>query len=82
MGIQPHSPAKTINAGKARVNFGRMLDEVFYKGDHFVIERDGRPMAAVIPLSQLAALQKRLGPAKADSDTSKGNKRQSKKRKT
>jgi hypothetical protein len=47
MDIQPHSPAKIINAGKARVNFGQMLDEVFYKGDHFIIERDGRPMAAV-----------------------------------
>jgi antitoxin (DNA-binding transcriptional repressor) of toxin-antitoxin stability system len=79
MDIQPHSPAKTINAGKARVNFGRMLDEVFYQGDHFIIERDGRPMAAVIPLSQLEALQKHLGPAKTDSDTSKRNKRRSRK---
>ena len=43
MDIQPHSPVKTINAGKARVNLGQMLDEVFYKGDHFIIERDGKP---------------------------------------
>jgi antitoxin (DNA-binding transcriptional repressor) of toxin-antitoxin stability system len=35
-----------------------MLDEVYYKGEQFIIERDGRPMAAVIPLSQLEALQK------------------------
>ena len=79
MDIQPHSPAKTINAGKARVNFGRMLDEVFYKGDHFIIERDGRPMAAVIPLSQLEALQKHSESTKPELDTSKGNKRRSRK---
>jgi antitoxin (DNA-binding transcriptional repressor) of toxin-antitoxin stability system len=80
MDIQPHLPAKTINAGKARVNFGQMLDEVFYKGDHFIIERDGRPMAAVIPLSQLEALQKISNPVKTDPDTMKERKRQSKKR--
>ena len=77
MDIQPHAPAKTINAGKARVNFGQMLDEVFYKGDHFIIERDGRPMAAVIPLSQLEALQKRTGAVKPGHDTRKGKKRRS-----
>ena len=58
MESQPHSPVKTINAGKARANFGQMLDEVFYKGDQFIIERDGRPMAAVIPLSHMEDLKK------------------------
>jgi len=82
MDIQPHSPAKTINAGKARVNFGQMLDEVFYKGDHFIIERDGRPMAAVIPLSQLEALQKHSSPAKIGHDSGKANTHQSKKRRS
>jgi prevent-host-death family protein len=77
MDIQPHPPAKTINAGKARVNFGQMLDEVYYKGDQFIIERDGRPMAAVVPLSQLEALQKYSGAAKPGHDTSKGHKRRS-----
>ena len=77
MDIQPHAPAKTINAGKARVNFGRMLDEVFYRGEHFIIERDGRPMAAVVPLSQLEALQKHSGAVKPAHDTSKGHKRRS-----
>jgi len=77
MDDQPRSPAKTINAGKARVNFGQMLDEVFYKGDRFIIERDGRPMAAVIPLSQLEALLQHSGPVKVEHDTSKRNKRRS-----
>ena len=64
MDIQPYSPAKTINAGKARVNFGQMLDEVYYKGDHFIIERAGKPMAAVIPLWQLDEVQKQQGRSK------------------
>ena len=82
MDIQPHSPAKTINAGKARVNFGQMLDEVFYKGDHFIIERDGRPMAAVIPLSQLEVLQKQSLATQTEYGQGKTNTRQSKKRRS
>jgi len=30
MDDESRSPTKTINAGKARVNFGQMLDEVYY----------------------------------------------------
>jgi prevent-host-death family protein len=80
MDIQPHSPAKTINAGKARLNFGQMLDEVFYRGDRFIIERDGRPMAAVVPLSQLEEWQKHHVRPKSNSETIKDRKRQSHKR--
>ena len=50
---------KKVNALKARQNFGQMLEEVYYKGDQFIIERAGKPMAAVIPLWQLEAWQKR-----------------------
>ena len=82
MDNQPRSPAKTINAGKARVNFGRMLDEVFYWGEQFVIERDGRPMAAVIPLSQFEELQKIQNQPKLRPDTIKANKRLSKEKRT
>ena len=52
---------KKVNALKARQNFGQMLEEVYYKGDQFVIERAGKPMAAVIPLWQLEEWQKRRG---------------------
>jgi len=76
------SPTKRINAGKARVNFGQLLDEVFYKGDQFIIERDGRPMAAVVPLSQLEVLQKGASVAKLEHDTTKATKRQSPKKKS
>ena len=50
---------KKVNALKARQNFGQILEEVYYKGDQFVIERAGKPMAAVVPLWQLEEWQKR-----------------------
>jgi prevent-host-death family protein len=80
MDDQSESTVKTINAMKARKNFGQLLEEVYYRGEQFVIERAGRPMAAVIPLSQLEVLQKHTGPAKSEHDTGKEQKRQSKKR--
>ena len=80
MDDQSHSPAKIINAGKARVNFGQMLDEVYYKGDQFIIERAGKPMAAVVPVWQLEELQKQHGQSQASSDTIKEHKRRANKR--
>lgn len=50
---------KKVNALKARKNLGRLLEEVYYKGDQYVIERAGRPMAAVVPVWQLEEWQKR-----------------------
>jgi len=78
---EPRGPVKTINALKARQNFGQMLEEVYYKGDQFIIERAGKPMAAVVPLSQLEEWQKHFGPSKTEHDTIKEHKRQSHKRK-
>ena len=48
---------KTISALKARKNLGELLEEVYYRGDQYIIERAGKPMAAVVPLSQLEAWQ-------------------------
>ena len=50
---------KKINALKARQNLGQLVEEVYYKGDQFIIERAGRPMAAVVPLWQLEDRTKR-----------------------
>ena len=49
---------KTVNALKARKNLGQLLEEVYYQGDKYVIERAGRPMAAVVPIWQLEEWQK------------------------
>lgn len=43
---------KTISAMKARQNLGTLLSEVLLKNDQFIIERNGKPMAAVIPVWQ------------------------------
>ena len=49
---------KTINALKARRNLGQLLEEVFYKGDQFVIQRAGKSMAVVISPSEYEAYKK------------------------
>ena len=43
---------KTVTAMRARGNLGRILEEVYYRGDEYVIERSGKPMAAVVPVEQ------------------------------
>jgi prevent-host-death family protein len=50
---------KTITAMKARKNFGALLEEVYYKGGQYVVERAGKPMAAVVPVGQLEAQRNR-----------------------
>jgi prevent-host-death family protein len=79
---EPRGSVKKINALKARQNFGQMLEEVYYKGDRFVIERAGRPMAAVVPLSLLEEWQKHHSRLKTVPVTSKDSKRQSNKRRS
>jgi prevent-host-death family protein len=82
MDDESRTPPKIINAMKARKYFGQMLEEVYYKGDRFIIERAGKPMAAVVPLSQLEELQKIQNQPKPGPDAIKGNKRLSKRRRT
>jgi prevent-host-death family protein len=74
------TPPKKINAMKARQNFGQMIEEVYYRGEQYIIERAGKPMAAIVPLSLLEEVQKKSSPARTGHDTKKGNKRQSSKR--
>ena len=50
---------KKVNALKARQNLGQLLEEVYYKGDQFIIERAGKPLAAVVPLWQVEARKER-----------------------
>ena len=50
---------KKMSALSAQKNLGQLLEQVCYKGDQYVIERAGRPMAAVVPLWQLEDRRKR-----------------------
>ena len=49
---------KKVNALKARQNLGQLLEEVYYRGDQYIIERAGKPMAAIVPISHLEERQK------------------------
>jgi len=49
---------KTVNALKARQHLGQLLEEVYYRGDQYIIERAGKPMAAIVPLAYLEERQK------------------------
>ena len=55
----------TITAIKARQNLGELLNRVSLRHDEFIIERGGKPMAAVIPVEKLnqlrAASRRHLG---------------------
>ena len=48
---------KKVNALKARQNLGQLLEEVYYRGDHYIIERAGKPMAAVVTVWQFEEWQ-------------------------
>lgn len=41
---------KVIAAFDARRQFGRLINDVVVKGDTYVVERHGEPVAAVVPL--------------------------------
>ncbi len=46
---------KTVSALDVRKRFGQILDEAG-RGERIVIERAGQPIAALVPLSDLAAV--------------------------
>jgi prevent-host-death family protein len=42
---------KEIASFTARRQFGQLLDDVMANGDRFVVERNGKPVAAVVPIA-------------------------------
>ena len=47
----------TVTAIQARQNLGDLLDHVRLRQDSYVIERNGKPMAALVPLERLRAME-------------------------
>ena len=43
---------KKVPAMKVRDNLGQLLDEVYYRGDEVVIERAGKAIAVLVPVSR------------------------------
>jgi len=49
---------KTVGAYEARRRFGRLIEEAFYRHDHFIVERGGRPMAAIVSIDDYKSWQR------------------------
>jgi hypothetical protein len=45
---------KPITALKMRRNLGQTLEDVYYRENCYIIERAGRPMAALVPIMWLS----------------------------
>lgn len=50
---------KKISAMEVRKNLGRLLEETYYQGNVFVIQRATKPMAVLVPLEQYQQWQLR-----------------------
>jgi prevent-host-death family protein len=49
---------RKVNALEARKRLGELLEGVYYRGDEVIIERAGKPMAAVIPMARYESLER------------------------
>jgi prevent-host-death family protein len=49
---------RKVSAVEARKRLGEILESVYYRGDEVIIERAGRPMAAVIPAERYEAMER------------------------
>ncbi|MCL4264814.1 MAG: type II toxin-antitoxin system prevent-host-death family antitoxin [Anaerolineae bacterium] len=49
---------KQIGIAKARQKFGNIVESVQYGGEAFVISRNGKPVAAVVPVRVLEQYQR------------------------
>ena len=38
---------KTVSAYDARIRFGELLNEVYYRGEEVIVERKGKPMVKI-----------------------------------
>lgn len=53
---------RTVSALKVRQNLGQLINEIYYRGDEFIIKRAGKPMAALVTIEdyeKLIALKKK-----------------------
>lgn len=53
---------KKISAFEARTHFGEILDEVRYQRSPFIIERHGKPIAAIVDIERFEAMEKAWSP--------------------
>jgi len=54
----PNTPTPiTITASQLRKSPGQFLDRVFYRGESFIVERAGKPMAVIGPINDMEAYE-------------------------
>jgi prevent-host-death family protein len=49
--------ATTLSTSKARVDFAETINLVAYQGERVVLDRRGKPIAAIIPIDDLTFLE-------------------------
>jgi prevent-host-death family protein len=50
--------AKELNALKIRQSLGEILEEVYYRGEEYIIKRGNKPMAVLIPVTEFDNFKK------------------------
>jgi prevent-host-death family protein len=53
--------AKKVSAANAKAHFSELVASVAYGRERYIIERRGKPLAALVSLEDLAALQEAAG---------------------
>lgn len=52
---------KRINALRVRQNLGQVMNEVAIKDDEYIVERAGKPLVAIIPITKYQQIQDEKG---------------------
>ncbi|MBI5048449.1 MAG: type II toxin-antitoxin system Phd/YefM family antitoxin [Deltaproteobacteria bacterium] len=50
--------SKTIGVAEVKRHFSEVVSEVSKEGEHFIIERKGKPMAAMVGIKELALIER------------------------
>lgn len=50
---------RTISAVEARQRFRQLMNEVHLRHDHYIVERDGKAMVAVVPVEEFHSWMRR-----------------------
>lgn len=51
-------PRKTLDTNSVRDRLGEILDEAYYQGNEFVIQRRGKSLAVIIPYARYEQLER------------------------
>lgn len=59
---------KKISSAQAKAQLAALVAQVAYGGEHYIIERRGKPMAALVSVEELERLEQSPAPPEADWD--------------